>query len=166
MSTVGSEIPLLRLDAGRVHDHPFQVFLGELGVRDRLCLLGDGLDRIGPVDGFLRAGDIRESICCATLACEAVIFRVFSHMHVLLLCPVEHVCVPTISRLVVLLRLEWRGKKGLSGVEAQEQVELRSISGCNAGGSRQAAMFCRENYSVSVRAVLRLATVSGRRSKT
>jgi hypothetical protein len=65
MAAVGGEVPLLRLDAGRVHDNPFQVFLGELGVGDGLCLLGDGLDGVRPVDGLLCAGDIGKSGCCA-----------------------------------------------------------------------------------------------------
>jgi hypothetical protein len=58
MAGVSSDVPLLCLDICRVHDDPFQILLRELGVRHRLALLGDGLDGIGPIDGFLRACDI------------------------------------------------------------------------------------------------------------
>lgn len=50
----------LSLDTGRVHGPPFQVHLGQLGVRRVVRLLGHRLDGLGAVDGLLRPGDIRQ----------------------------------------------------------------------------------------------------------
>ena len=61
MPTIGKEIEGLGLDVGRVHCHPFQIVLGDLAVRRRLGLLGYGLQRGGPIDGFGGACDVRSS---------------------------------------------------------------------------------------------------------
>ena len=58
MAAVGHEVPGLSLDTGRVDCDPLHVILGQLGVGLGLCLVADGLDGRGSIDGLLSAGDI------------------------------------------------------------------------------------------------------------
>lgn len=58
---VGHDIEGLSLDAGILVCPPFQIVLGQFGVGGGLGLFGDGLDGVGAIDGFLRAGDACEA---------------------------------------------------------------------------------------------------------
>jgi hypothetical protein len=58
VAAVGHEVPGLSLDTGRVDCDPLHVIPGQLGVGLGLCLLADGLDGRGSIDGLLGAGDI------------------------------------------------------------------------------------------------------------
>jgi hypothetical protein len=58
VAAVGHEVPGLSLDAGRVDCVPLHVIPGQLGVGLCLCLLANGLDGRGSIDGFLGAGNV------------------------------------------------------------------------------------------------------------
>jgi hypothetical protein len=58
VAAVGDEVPGLSLDTGRVDCVPLHVISGQLGVGLCLCLLADGLDGRGAIDGLLGAGDV------------------------------------------------------------------------------------------------------------
>ena len=61
MAGVGKQVKGLGLDAGRIHHCPLDVFLGELGVRCRLGLLGHVLTGGGAMDRLLRPDHIGHS---------------------------------------------------------------------------------------------------------
>lgn len=85
VAAVGHEVPGLSLDAGRVDCDPLHVILGQLGVGLGLCLLADGLDGRGSVDGLLGAGDIGQPALQSAAAMQSLFGR-----SLLLFRPVHH----------------------------------------------------------------------------
>ena len=85
MAAVGHEVPGLSLDTGRVDCDPLHVVLGQLGVGLGLCLLADGLNGRGSIDGFLGAGDIGQPEVQSALDMQSLFRR-----SLLLFRPVHH----------------------------------------------------------------------------
>lgn len=62
VAAVRRQVENLRLNARRVHVHPFEIVARELRVRHRRGLLGDGADGGGAVDGLLGAGHVGQPV--------------------------------------------------------------------------------------------------------
>lgn len=69
VAVVRREVKGLRLDASRIHGHPFYIVLCNFRVRDGVCLPGDGLDGVGAIDGLLSAGDICQPAAVQRTVC-------------------------------------------------------------------------------------------------
>jgi hypothetical protein len=61
VAAVCRNVERLRLNAGRVYDSPLEVIFGELSVRRLLCLLLNGLDGGGAIDGLLGPSNVCQS---------------------------------------------------------------------------------------------------------
>jgi len=85
VAAVGHEVPGLGLDTGRVDCDPLHVIPGQLGVGLGLCLLADGLDGRGSIDGLLGAGDIGQPEVQSAAAMQPLLRR-----SLLLFRPVHH----------------------------------------------------------------------------
>lgn len=85
MTTVSHKVPGLSLDTSRVDCDPLHVILGQLGVRLGLCLLADGLDSRGSIDGLLGAGDIGQPEVRSVAGMQSLVRR-----SLLLFRPVHH----------------------------------------------------------------------------
>jgi hypothetical protein len=86
VAAVGHKVPGLSLDTGRVDCVPLHVVPGQLGVWLCLCLLANGLDGRGSIDGFLGAGDVGQPGIESAADMQSSLFR----RSLLLFRPVHH----------------------------------------------------------------------------
>jgi hypothetical protein len=100
VAAVGHKVPGLSLDTGRVDCVTHHVIPGQLGVGLCLCLLADGLDSRGSIDGFLGAGDVGQPEIQSAAGMQSLFGR-----SLLLFRPVHHLGGGCMAMRVVDRRL-------------------------------------------------------------
>jgi hypothetical protein len=123
VAAVGHKVPGLSLDTGRVDCEPLHVISGQLGVGLGLCLLADGLDGRGSIDGLLGAGDVGQPEEQSAAAMQSLFGR-----SLLLFRPVHHLGGACMAMRVV-----------------DKELCIYGLCGCYASKCWSVVWWCREN---------------------